>query len=104
MFCLIRLRADKLYCRTQQTHVQCPIPVSEVSAYVTNFSNLKNVLHASQSFCKYEDTNANLSSWCPCSLLATDAMLMLKKRNRKRKIQLGTNGCNHLNSATKHVV
>ncbi|KAG1447803.1 hypothetical protein G6F55_010941 [Rhizopus delemar] len=71
-FYLIQLNADGLYCMTELAHVQYPMSVSEVPAYLTNFSNLKNVLHVFQSFCKYEDTNADLSSWRRDSLLATD--------------------------------
>lgn len=61
---------------TELTHVQCPMSVSEIHAYITSFSNLKNVLHVFQSFCKYED-----------ALLAIDVMLILEKKeeNRKRK-------------------
>lgn len=65
---------------TELTHVQCPMSVSEVPAYITNFNNLKNVLHVFQSFCKYEDTDADLSSWRRNPLLATDVMLILEKK------------------------
>ncbi|CAO3674037.1 unnamed protein product [Rhizopus stolonifer] len=93
-FYLIQLKADGLYCMTELTHVQCPMSVSEVPAYITNFSNLKNVLHVFQSFCKYEDTNVDLSSWRRDSLLATDVMLILeKKKNRKRKNTSGHYAC-----------
>jgi hypothetical protein len=81
-FYLIQLKADGLYCMTELTHVQCPMSVSEVPAYITNFSNLKNVLHVFQSFCKYEDTNADLSSWRRDSLLATDVMFILEKKEK----------------------
>jgi len=68
---------------TELTHVQCPMSVSEIPAYITNFSNLKDVLHVFQFFCKYEDT-----------LLATDIMLILeKKKNRKRKNTTGHYAC-----------
>jgi hypothetical protein len=66
---------------TELTHVQYPMSVSEVPAYITNFSNLKNVLHVFQS-CKYEDTNADLSSWRRDSLLATDVMFILEKKEK----------------------
>lgn len=65
---------------TELAHVQYTMSVSEVPAYLTNFSNLKNVLHVFQSFCKYEDTNTDISSWLRDSLLATDVMLILEKK------------------------
>jgi hypothetical protein len=39
-------------------------------------------LHVFQSFCKYEDTNADLSSWRRDSLLATDVMFILEKKEK----------------------
>ncbi|KAI8048464.1 hypothetical protein BDF21DRAFT_433458 [Thamnidium elegans] len=83
-FYLIQLKADGLYCMTELTHVQCPMSVSEVPTYITKFNNLKNVLHVFQSFCKYEDTNADLSSWRRDSLLATDVMLTLISGTRRK--------------------
>lgn len=41
-------------------------------------------MHIFQSFCKSEDTNADISSWRRDSLLATDVMLILNQKKKKK--------------------
>ncbi|ORX43208.1 hypothetical protein DM01DRAFT_1399897 [Hesseltinella vesiculosa] len=89
-FYLTKLHADGLYIMTELARVQCPMSVMEVPAYLTNFSQLKNVIHTFEILCKPDNNNDDISSWRRDSLTSTDVKFILdKKKDRKRKNTTG---------------
>ncbi|ORX62855.1 hypothetical protein DM01DRAFT_1007454 [Hesseltinella vesiculosa] len=84
-FYLTMLSSDGIYTMTELDHLQFPLSVSEVPAYISNFSRLKNVVHIFESLCT-TGSNSNDISWKRDSLLMSDMETLLdKKKCRKRK-------------------
>jgi hypothetical protein len=90
----MQLNADGLYTMTELFRLQCPMSVSELSGYVANFSQLKEVLAIFESYCipkpNSGDINNNHECWQRDSLSGADVSLILEKtRDRKRRNTTG---------------
>lgn len=84
-FYLMKLHGDGLYCMTELAHMQIPMSIAKVPAYLTNFTQLKNILHVFKTLC-LSNTSTGLISWRRPSLLSSDLNYIVNKtRDRKRK-------------------